>query len=98
ELTMPFAAHVLPVLARLVKRAISYNHATLGPQASPRFGQCLVIVGGIVQRGVEHGQVELRVGEWQTIELRFHARELAVVPGRGETVEGIGKNIDSHRT
>src|SRR5215510_3780212 len=60
ELPMPLAPHELAVLAPPVKRAIEYHYAAPGTQASARFGQRSVIVGGIMQRGVEYGQVELR--------------------------------------
>src|SRR6185436_11644608 len=44
KLAMSFSPHELAVLALLVKWAVEHHDAAAGAQASPRFGQCAVIV------------------------------------------------------
>src|SRR5579862_4109896 len=53
KLAVALCAHQFAVLANSIQRAIENNDAARWFQAAAGFSQCAVVIGGIVQRGVE---------------------------------------------
>ena len=70
----------------LVKWAIENDNGTRRLETSPRFTQSSVIIGGIVQGGIEDRQIELAGFEWKTVELCFHHRKQAVFSRRRQPI------------
>src|SRR4029077_26319 len=78
ELLMALGSHQLAMLPQLVQRAIEHDDRARRLEAPPRFTQSSVIIGGVVQGGIEDRQIELAGGERQAIELGLNYREQAV--------------------
>ena len=95
EFPVTLCQHAFPVLSLFVHRGIQDDDSPSRAQAAARFLQSSMVVRGIVERGIEDREIELRIRKGHPIELRFNQRESfveerVIVPRGPEPVQGVG--------
>src|SRR5579863_5010850 len=97
ERDLALDSHSFAVLPSFIDGRVEDDHTTFRTQAAARFGECSRVVGRIMNRRIEHRQIELRGRERKVVEATFNHGEMrGIVTCGAQSVARICKNVHCH--